>query len=59
MTPTEQTLLTLLCMLFAFWWGWREGNMRGVTNTVNFFHDNGMLKDEYVIDLREEDEEDE
>lgn len=35
MTPLAQTLLTLVCMVLAFWWGRKEGEKVGFSDGVN------------------------
>ena len=54
MTPIEQTVLTVVCMLLAFWWGYREGKLKGIETAVIYFEDNNMFKDG-VIEYEEED----
>ena len=58
MTPIGQTLLTMGCMLLAFWWGYREGKQKGIETAVIFFEDNDMFKDG-VIEYEDEEEDDE
>lgn len=56
MTPIEQTLFVLGCMLFAFWWGYVDGKKKGIETAVIFFESNNMFKDG-VIEHEEEDNE--
>ena len=44
MSPEYQTILTLVCMLVAWFWGKSEGRIEGISMTVDLFVDNDMLK---------------
>ena len=46
MTPLNQTLLTLLCMGLAYWWGNKEGFTEGVAATVRTLIQHKFLTDE-------------
>jgi hypothetical protein len=59
MTPTEQTLLTMMCMGLTFWWGWREGRYAGIEITLEYFERQGMLKDSVKNLFKEEEDKDE
>lgn len=56
MTPIEQTLLTVLCMLGAWYWGLTQGTQRGIEIAVTFMQDQGLLKDNVIVDFVDEDE---
>ena len=58
MTPTEQTLLTMMCMGLTFWWGWREGRYVGIESTLEYFERHGMLKDSVKNLFKEEEDKD-
>lgn len=56
MTPLEQTLLTVVCMVGAWWWGREDGKQRGIEIAVTFMQDQGFLKDNIKIEFVDEDE---
>lgn len=57
MTPTEQAILTLVCMLGTWVWGMRQGReqglIEGIGQTVDTLHQMGIitLEDEDEIEL--------
>lgn len=57
MTPTEQAVLTLVCMLGTWVWGMRQGReqglIEGIGQTVDTLHQMGIisLEDEDEIEL--------
>jgi hypothetical protein len=57
MSPTEQAILTLVCMLGAWVWGMRQGReqglIEGIGNTVDTLHQMGIitLDDEEEVEL--------
>jgi hypothetical protein len=50
MSPEYQTILTIVCMLGAWFWGKSEGRIEGISMTVDLFVDNDMLKPGVKID---------
>lgn len=56
MTPLEQTLLTIVCMFGAWWWGLEEGKLRGIEIAVTFMVDQDLLKDNVQVQFVDEDE---
>lgn len=59
MTPTEQAILTLVCMLGTWVWGMRQGReqglIEGIGQTVDTLHHMGIItlddEDEIELDL--------
>lgn len=61
MTPTDQAILTFLCMLATWYWGIRQGKeqgreeglIEGIGQTVDTLHQMGIisLEDEEEIEL--------
>jgi hypothetical protein len=59
MTPFDQTLLTLACMIGAWYWGWNNGTQNGIEIAITYMQDKGLLKDGVQIEFVDEDEDDE
>ena len=57
MTPIGQTLLTLLCMICAWYWGYTQGKQMGVVNAIQYFKKKKYFRD--GIDILEDFEEEE
>jgi hypothetical protein len=58
MTPLDYTIFTLLCMIGAYWWGWKKGDWSGSVGMTHKFlkalHEMGIScevegKDVYII----------
>ena len=48
MTPIEQAILTLVCMLGAWFWGLRQGReqgiVQGIGEAVDHLYQNGLIE---------------
>lgn len=61
MSPTYQTILTLVCMGGAYYWGFKEGKLKGIESAMVYFRRKRYFKEDlhFLYDTDEEYQEDE